>query len=333
MVFVIGLVALILVAGLVLDGGNAFLNRRQGQNASDLAALAGTNAVANFYVTDGGTSAAASADGPKVYMAISNSLAANGCASSGGVPCTFSASYVDVGQNVTGPVTPTGAIPTVGNGLATTNTQGVMVNVTRQPSTFFLGVIGQSSWAVGTSATALTGQLTSGPGGALLPIGINPPANSQTGTIFTLTNGSSYGPGNFGWLSWTGANATGILVASLCNPDNPALQVGDWVPGDTGVTNSSNVRDCLQQWIDSGATVYVPLFKNCSPCNGNNAQFQIYGFAAFVLTSYTTSGGAINTLQGYFVGTAGFTSVPAGSGTGPPPPTQGATTIQLGLVR
>lgn len=323
-VFVISVVALILVAGLVVDAGNAFLNRRQGQNAADLAALAGTNSIASFYVTDGGSAAAAVTDGPKVYTAIVDRLAANGCGNPGGISCSFSASYVDGSKNVVGTVTSAGAIPT--------NTQGVIVNVTRQPPTFFLGVIGQSQWAIGTSATALTAKITSGPGGALLPIGINPPAATQDGTIFTLTGGSSYGPGNFGWLSWTGSNATGVLVSSLCNPDNPALAIGDVVPGDPGVTNSTNVRACLQQWIDSGATVLVPLFTNCSPCNGNNSQFTVSGFAAFVLTSYSTSGGAINTLQGYFVGITDYTSVPAGSGSGPPPPGAGDTTIQLGLV-
>lgn len=330
-VFVLSVVAMLLVAGLVVDGGNAFLNRRQGQNGADLAALAGTNAIATFYVTDGGTRTAAATDGPKVYTAIADSLAANGCGNPGGVPCTFSASYVDVYQNVIGPVTTTAAIPTIQGG-SVADTQGVVVSVARRPAAFFLGAIGQSSWAVNTTATALTAKLTSGPGGQLIPIGINPPANSTTGTVFTLTSGSSYGPGNFGWLSWTGSNATGVLVDSLCNPNNPALQIGDVVPGDPGVTNSTDVRSCLQKWIDTGATIYVPLFNACSPCNGNGAQYTVSGFAAFVLTSYTTSGGAINTLQGRFVDIADFTSIPAGSGTGPPPPAPG-TTIQLGLVR
>ena len=122
-------------------------------------------------------------------------------------------------------------------------------------------------------------------------------------------------------------------MASLCNPNNPALSIGSVVPGNPGVTNSTNVRACLQQWIDSGATVLIPLFTNCSPCNGNNAQYTVSGFAAFVLTGYTTSGGAINTLQGYFVGVTDYTSVTPGTGSAPPPPGVGDITIQLGLVQ
>ena len=51
-------VALILVAALAIDGGMAYANRRQMQNAADSGAFAGTKAVEDLRfngVTDGGT--------------------------------------------------------------------------------------------------------------------------------------------------------------------------------------------------------------------------------------------------------------------------------------
>ncbi len=82
-----GLVALILVVGLVVDGGTAFVNRRDGQNAADLASLAATKTVADTWrqAVNPGRYAGANA-----YDAIVTSLAANNCTSD----CTWTARYV-----------------------------------------------------------------------------------------------------------------------------------------------------------------------------------------------------------------------------------------------
>jgi Flp pilus assembly protein TadG len=309
--FVLGVVGLILVAGLVVDGGNAFLNRRQAQNTADLAALAGTKAIADWYMTLPTSTAST------VYSAIAARAVANGCSATGVVPCSWSASFVNAGQASLGsPMTsgtnPTGSIPT--------GAQGVTVQVTQLPSTYFLGVIGQGKWTVQTTATALTGNL--GPGaGSLLPIGVNPPTSTGGGPV-TLTSETSYGPGNFGWLSWTGSNQTNVLADSICAPDNSALSLPTPVPGDPGVKNASDVRSCLNKWI--GSVIYVPVFDTCSPCNGNGATFHVIGYTAFFLESYTTKGGAINTLSGYFVT---YTLSSIGSAA-----TSGATSLAIELV-
>lgn len=316
-VFAVAAAALILVVGLVADAGNAFLNRRSGQNASDLAALAGTKVVADYYTK---APTITSAD---VYNAISARMTANECAVSGATPCSWTASFVDKNEVVTGTVSPTGPIPP--------NTQGVIVHATLTPRTYFLGAIGQGQWLVNTDATALTAKITSPAAGTLLPIAVNQPAGYTTGVEYTLTAGSSYGPGNFSWLSWNDDNSARVLEASLCTPDNPALTVPIYVPGDTGVTNSAGIRDCLDYWIASGTTILIPLFDQCDPCNGTTAQFRVIGFVAFVLTGYNTSRGAINTLTGTFVEYSSLTSVPAGGGSGPP--SAGDKTVMLGLIR
>ena len=45
------IVAMVLVAGLVIDGGRTYSDRRQVQNAVDAGALAGANALVNYKAT------------------------------------------------------------------------------------------------------------------------------------------------------------------------------------------------------------------------------------------------------------------------------------------
>ena len=46
-IFVLGLVAMIAMVGLVIDGGSAFAQRRDQQNVADLASIAGATAYLN----------------------------------------------------------------------------------------------------------------------------------------------------------------------------------------------------------------------------------------------------------------------------------------------
>src|SRR5262245_65673777 len=82
-----GLIALIAVVGLVIDGGNVFFSRRDDQNASDLASLAGTKRLYDYYV---GNAAYTATDNP--YAKIAASLAENGCVTANG--CQWTARYV-----------------------------------------------------------------------------------------------------------------------------------------------------------------------------------------------------------------------------------------------
>src|SRR3954453_10047694 len=77
--FALASTAAILMVGLVIDGGFALAQRRESQNASDFAALAGARVVAEWVGQDftNGTDA-------NVQAAIRNSIAANGA-----TPITF----------------------------------------------------------------------------------------------------------------------------------------------------------------------------------------------------------------------------------------------------
>lgn len=301
-----GLTLLVLLMGLVVDGGSAFVNRRDAQNDADFAAMAGGKIVKEFYVTNPALRS------PDVYAAISARMTANDCVTGVGTPCSWSADYIAAGEVFNGNVS-----ATAGNPIPAL-TVGVVVHVSRQPRTYFLGIIGQSSWQVAADATAVVYKAPEAVPSTLLPIATNPPNPFVPGASYVLTDTAPYGPGAFGWLSWYGPVDSVTLAASLCNPDNPEIFFPWLIPGAPGAHNSSAVRFCLDYWIEHGTEVLIPVFDYCSPCNGSGAEFHVTGLAAFVLTDYDDSGPGIESLTGRFVGTYNGTSVPAGLIVAPP---------------
>ncbi len=123
-------------------------------------------------------------------------------------------------------------------------------------------------------------------------------AGLQPGALITnILNGT--GPGNFGWLTWTGNASEPTLVRSLTPPGdsntytnalNPAdhvVSVGDWVQGKPGTSDSQAVRSAL----DALKTVQitVPLW-DLAEGQGNNARYRVAGFARVQLTEYRLPG-------------------------------------------
>jgi hypothetical protein len=308
-----GLVVLLLAVGLVIDTGLSFVVRRDAQNVADLASLAGTKVVADHYVDGGRT-------GSEVYDAVDANAAANGCAD----PCEWTAEYVAAPAAAGGQEAVVGTV--IDGGTIPASAQGVKVTVDRPSPTQFMRIIGIDQVAVSTQAVALTASPpTIGPG-VLLPIAMSPHVNMEPGDIYNLTDGMD-GPGNFGWLSWTGANAANILSESVCNPDNPEITVPTYIPGNPGKKNRQDLRDCLTEYIDNGTTVLIPIWDGTHPGNGNNAQYRIIGFAAFKLTYRSQP--AVDNIQGAFVEYFPLPTVPAGFH----PPSPASATYFLGLIR
>ncbi len=119
-------------------------------------------------------------------------------------------------------------------------------------------------------------------------------ANAQPGTTITnIFNGSQ--PGSFGWLTWTGSPKELALVYSLTppgdsflctdpfNPANHTVQVGGWVQGKPGVSNSKKVRDALN-YLES-MVITVPVWDQAQG-QGNNTLYHIVGFANVQIVSY-----------------------------------------------
>ncbi|MCA1683594.1 MAG: tandem-95 repeat protein, partial [Actinobacteria bacterium] len=135
-------------------------------------------------------------------------------------------------------------------------------------------------------------------------------------TVADVTQGTS--PGNFGWLTWTGDNGVGSLVTSLTppgdsqtytNPDDPAdhvVSVGDRVRGRAGVSNSSKVRDALDDL--KRLDVVLPVWDQAAG-GGSNATYRVSGFAAVRLLSYDLPRGRVSVR---YIARASCTPTPVG---------------------
>jgi hypothetical protein len=299
-----GLLVFIALVGLVIDTGIGYRARRTLQNASDLAAMAGTRIVADYYLTD---QVANPTTGAEVHQAVEASLVANGCVTA--ESCTWSAEYVRPDPNATGAeidlghVTAVAAIPA--------DAQGVRVETAKPSETFFMRAVGIDQIDVDTRATAMTSSLLNeAPTGVLLPIAAFD-SDYEAGIEYELTEGAE-GPGNFGWLSWTGAVDAGTLGDSICWPDNPELTFPVWIEGATGMMNSRHVRDCLDQWL--GTTVLIPIWGQTNTGGGSHLDYEIITLGAFTLTDYDRHANKVN---GHFVEFYALPGVPAGYGRPP----------------
>ncbi len=279
--FVGGMILIFLVAGLVIDGGTAFLNRRDAQNSADVAAMAGAKQLADYRLKKPSLG---------VYDTIAKSVAANGC----GTGCTWTARYVGARSGALfrdlGPV---------GAGTPPGGALGVKVDVTRRPNTYFLGVVGQGTWTIDTTATAVSGLPDGAPASELLPIAIWELSEFKTGTLYALTNGKN-AAGNFGWLAWSGSNDSKSLAGSICTPNNPSFKLSAWFPADPGKSNSSAVRDCLRERVDSKQPVLIPIVDR-ERGDGENTEYRIVAIAAFTITSFSQP--AVDQINGRFEGT------------------------------
>ena len=122
-VFSLALVAIVAMTGLVLDGGDTFVRRRDQQNAADLAAMAAGYA----YMMNGSSTAAAAG-------AAWSTAAANG--------------YQNLSNGVAIQVTFDPPAP---------NGRHITVTISKPHQNNFSGIVGLSSWDVTTTATVVVG--------------------------------------------------------------------------------------------------------------------------------------------------------------------------------
>ncbi|HEX3428603.1 MAG TPA: pilus assembly protein TadG-related protein [Candidatus Limnocylindrales bacterium] len=319
-VFALGLTAMILALGLVVDGGYAWAQRRAAQNAADLASLAGTRIVALKL-------AGATVDGTAILTSMNQVNAANGVpnVSAGG------AVYVDNKGTSLGTAVANGQpIPAAA--------RGILASTARTWRPYFLGLMGVSTWSASAEAISKAdlSRIDDVPAGDLLPLAM--PLNSVPGNVCpegtpasscTAVNvAAGSGSGQFGWMSWSGVG-NAVYTCDIMTPplDNPAYSVPTngyiTIPGNTGVSASSCLKSAFQYWIDSGATIYVPIISpgpgpcpsNCFPGtstpypvtsqgHGSNVTYNVIGFAGFQLTGCDGSTDAskckIDNIQGVY---------------------------------
>jgi hypothetical protein len=133
-------------------------------------------------------------------------------------------------------------------------------------------------------------------GGQLFPIAVGKDSLSGAAVgdvVANIFNGVR--PGNFGWITWSGSSSAGALATSLLppgnsdtyqNPYNPSdhvLSVGDWVMGNTGVSDSGDVRTALD--ILKQFDITIPVY-DLSTSSGSGALYHIVAFARVRLTAY-----------------------------------------------
>lgn len=293
--FALTLTAIVLGAAVVVDGGYAFAQRRQAQNAADFAAMAGTRIVGSSKTglpIGAGTAA-------NVRDAINATLAANDAQ-------LVRARYVDDSGASLGDVAAASTIPA--------DAFGVVVEARTDWQPFLLGVLGISDWAATTTATAMTpGQSL---GGGVLPIGIQDTMfNSLVSCPLTalddcvsqnLTTGALNIPGGFGWLKFglqgnggkcNWASSLGMMADGGCQSNQPFLDSQIGPPSDThgcctgvGLAGSEDKIGSLtgNEWgdisfyVDNRIPVWVPIWSSPGG-SGTNAYYNIVGFGPLLL--------------------------------------------------
>lgn len=301
-----GLLVLIAMVGLVIDGGAAWTKQRDTQNGADAVAEAGAVVLAEALAGVTRTDA-------DVALAVNDAIAANGLGPT-------DAYYTDIEARM---ITPAGGLAAnegqaaqVGAGSIPTNAAGVRSVGSQEFDTVLMQVVGISELTAVADATAVAGYIQAlCPGEddeacGVLPItfpvtmlscdGSNDPAPVAPPTYWGLDQLyvvplCKTGPGNVGWLDWTppGGGAS-ELADSIENPDNPYLTWPEWYfVAQTGNINSSQVENAINDTY-SGEVVFLPQFDGtcdteplnselagCPPANvGGNGQNQWYHFAA-----------------------------------------------------
>ena len=271
-IFALGLIALVAMVGLVLDGGSAFAQRRSQQNAADLAAIAAAN---DYLVNSDMTSATAAARATAADNGFTHGV--------GDVAVTTA---YDFSQ---------GAAVTVGIAAKHRNN--------------FTGVVGMSSWDVSTTATALTG-IPDGANGAapfLFNIEIFGPDGepsdlySDPDAPFGFNADNNDAPLTPGDLAWTDfsydeicedpGNVDASTVVDIINEDliiNTTVPYGCYV-GQHNNGNMTTVYNDVDNLL-AGNEYSVPVVDD-------GGVFQ--GWATFHVTSAV--GGSEKKVYGYFV--------------------------------
>ena len=318
-----GMVTIIAMMGLIIDGGYAWGQQRDNQNAADAASEAGAVVLAEIL-------SGASRSDSDVDAAVDASMAANGVSRVGAWYTNLDGQLINNNGTAVGS---TGGAADVGDGVLPPNASGVYALTAKTFETFLVRVIGFSTLTTEADATAVAGYLQGvcdGGDCAVLPVAV--PNNALTCTENGATPENPVGewpfynvpltiplcrnnPGNVGWMDWTPPyGGTSELITAIGPPTtNPQLSVPSWVyMTATGDVNSQGVEDALQWYVDNDVPILIPMFD--STCNtepnppspgisdvdrcpagnvggeGQNQWYHIARFVAFRLTGIYVAG-------------------------------------------
>ena len=247
----VGMVALLAVVGLVLDGGSAFAQRRAEQRGADLAALAGAN---DLLLHDDIGSA----------QAVARTVATQ----NGYDPALVSVTVtVNQFQRVGGTV---------------------KVDVTAGHRNSFSSILGMNSWDVSVTATAVTGYVTGGTGVGPIIFSVNdfqpngepkpqytqagcPPAPvtpAEHGCQFGTVNGDAPAVGGND-LAWTNYGTGNVNTSEVSNIIKGQLVIDRTLaPNDYIGQHNNGFHNALFQDVQTylaGTDVLVPITTEQSP--------------------------------------------------------------------
>jgi Flp pilus assembly protein TadG len=264
-VFALALIAIVAMVGLILDGGSTFAQRRSQQNAADLASLAGAN---DYLLNNDVTLATARARAVAAQNGFTHGT--------GGV--------------------------TVDVAIDTANGAEVTVNIGAQHHNTFAAIVGQATWGVAVTATALTGFPDTAHGAGPMIFSVHAfQANGQPLAQY----GNPLAPYDFGetngdvpsssadmaWTNYGTGNVNTNDVRDIITGNlviNKTIQFGEYI-GQHNNGNHTALYSDVDQYL-SGTNIAIPIVDD----NGN---FQ--GWATLHVVS--AAGGSSKHVTGYFV--------------------------------
>jgi hypothetical protein len=231
---VLGMVGLIAMVAIVIDGGNAWVQQRGTQNGTDAAAEAGavvllrkatatnsswTNAMWDTTVNGAINAAAGSSQNNLTSIAGYYTDFRGNLLTSNGTPALNLADAAKVGAGVVPP-----------------NAQGVQAQGSRTFSTYFAGIIGLTHMTTPASATAAAGPLVGVSGTAIMPV-------TFPVTILTPCTNPNQPPGST-------QNVPGTSPWPIIDPNaSPSQQIGS----NEAIVPLCNTNAGSVGWLDLGS--------------------------------------------------------------------------------
>jgi Flp pilus assembly protein TadG len=292
-VMVFAVIALLVIAGLAIDGGMVFLDRRRMQNAADAAALAGTRLLAGAICGEGSDDAAIAAE--VNHYAEKNGVPDNDTEAGGSVTGNVVADYVDFDEAVLG---------RVGGGAIPNGATGVSVTVGIGRPTYFVSLVGIDTAGASAAALAMTGRPLMG--GGMRPFGIPYPVvgDLSDGDCFDISFGNCDQDEADDFPRAISSNPGGQLQDWMQNGWNGTLYAdGFWNDGyhngDYIHAKPGTEQDVINV-APIGELIHVPIYDAFPDCDG---------VAPDIATPYPQSPNACTGMQGadyyHIVGFAG----------------------------
>jgi Flp pilus assembly protein TadG len=280
--FALGLVALVAMAGLVLDGGSVFAQKRDEQNGADMAALAGANAYMN---TTGSVSARTAAARAAAILAGTRNGYTDG---TDGATLGVSVNHLSSGANVT-------------------------VDILKPHQNTFARIVGANTWDVGVTATAIAGTIDTAIGAAPWTMSINafdqngkPKYDEDHPADFGETNGDF--PTSELDIAWTDFNGNNNVntseVRDIIDGSNVVVATFDFEQylGQHNQGNHTALYGEVDQHLKN-KTVPIPIVgpgtPNCAAPQQSHQNGCFKGWALFYVTG--AQGGSSKTISGYFL--------------------------------